>query len=114
MIQEPANGAVEKGTRLLLTDATDKILKRWKGATVTLVEDADSDTEKIKVQVISYDYNGQDEEHWEIPPYSKTQTEPAWVSRQYLRRLVGIDKTYFEVPAPLVVAVCMGGNCSYT
>ena len=95
------------------------MLNRWAGATVTVVEDADSNTEKIKVQVISYDYQSgksgsEKEEHWEIPPISKAHTEAAGVSRQYLRRPVGIDKTYFEVPAPLVVAVCMGGNCSYS
>ena len=102
---------------MLLTGATDKDLKRWVGGTVTVVEDADSNAEKIKVQVISYNYKADDkeeDEEWEIPPISKAHTEATQVSRQYLRRPVGIEKTYFEVPAPLVVKVCMGGNCSYS
>ena len=89
---------------------------------VTAVEDADRNAEKIHVQVISYNYKSsgklgseedeEDEEHWQIPPISKEETEVVKVSREYLRRPVEIDKTYFDVPAPLVVPVCMSGNYS--
>ena len=101
-----------------LAGARNKDLKRWVGGMVTAVEDADRNAEKIHVQVISYNYTSrgksgaEDEEHWQIPPIAKKQTEVVQVSREYLRRPVEIDKTYFDVPAPLVVPVCMSGNYS--
>ena len=89
---------------------------------MTAVEDADRNAEKIHVQVISYNYKSsgksgaeddkEDEEHWKIPPIAKKHTGVVKVSREYLRRPVEIDKTYFDVPAPLVVPVCMSGNYS--
>ena len=101
-----------------LAGARNKDLKRWVGGMVTAVEDADRNAEKIHVQVISYNYKysgksgAEDEEHWQIPPIAKKQTEVVQVSREYIRRPVEIDKTYFDVPAPLVVPVCMSGNYS--
>ena len=80
---------------------------------VTVVKDADRDADKIHVQVISYNYqSGTDEEHWNIPPIAEEETEVVEVARKYLRRPVGIEKTYFECPAPLVVPVCMSGSFS--
>ena len=105
-----------------LAGARNKDLKRWVGGMVTAVEDADRHADKIHVQVISYNYTSrgksgaeddkEDEEHWQIPPIAKEQTKVVQVSREYLRRPVEIDKTYFDVPAPLVVPVCMSGNYS--
>ena len=97
-----------------LAGARNKDLKRWVGGMVTVVKDADRDADKIHVQVISYNYqsgkeDGEDEEHWNIPPIAEEKTEVAQVSRENLRRPVGIEKTYFDVPAPLVVPVCMSG-----
>ena len=100
-----------------LAGARNKDLKRWVGGMVTVVKDADRDADKIHVQVISYRYqsgkeDGEDEEHWNIPPIAEEKTEVAQVLRENLRRPVGIEKTYFDVPAPLVVPVCMSGNFS--